>query len=453
MAADSTLVQGAGLVARSKGVGKLAGAKAFTDTANYLSKGIGKVVQKRNKEFNAIMNNQLNKDGLSDEQYDDLYEELQRKRGEYVYLNKKFRSKAEQEIIQLSDKVATNENENGVMADNLTNMDPTNDFVNTAAADVIVGVVDGSNKGVDDGSGNTVWDVPVDGIRDFLDQNNISYFNEDFVAADDSDISFVNRRDGYFVPGSGSKYSERKDQRMKGGIFKTVQLTKDQLISLAEYQSADPSVKSNLNQYVQSLAQKAMNLKPGDNYSFNYKGEYQNMSEQFVVNGNWKQLSETALAGDRIFKNDFIEALQTHNYEELGIGTFGYVGAEPGYGSLKKEEVLTQDPTPGDGPVVDGKKTNKITLEDATFLYKKVYEDPALLKPALSHYFTRYAERSFKNNINIAQLTGELDSYLTNAPFMRGEAEENLRSSVITGLQNPEGDITIDEEYRAEEGL
>ena len=35
MAADSTLVQGAGLVARSEGVGKLAGAKAFTNTANY----------------------------------------------------------------------------------------------------------------------------------------------------------------------------------------------------------------------------------------------------------------------------------------------------------------------------------------------------------------------------------------------------------------------------------
>ena len=85
MAADSTLVQGAGLVARSEGVGKLAGAKAFTDTANYLSKGIGKVVQKRNKEFNAIMNNQLNKDGLSDEQYDDLYKELQKKSNDSSY--------------------------------------------------------------------------------------------------------------------------------------------------------------------------------------------------------------------------------------------------------------------------------------------------------------------------------------------------------------------------------
>ena len=72
--ADQTLVQGSVLVAQSIGVGDLAASQAWTKAASHLSEGLGDVFQKRNKEFNKIMEAQLNKEGLTDAEYDKLYE-------------------------------------------------------------------------------------------------------------------------------------------------------------------------------------------------------------------------------------------------------------------------------------------------------------------------------------------------------------------------------------------
>ena len=45
------------------------------------SEGISTVVQKRNKEFNEIMDQQLSKEGLTDEEWNKMYKDLRKRRG------------------------------------------------------------------------------------------------------------------------------------------------------------------------------------------------------------------------------------------------------------------------------------------------------------------------------------------------------------------------------------
>ena len=98
--AQQDLIYGAGTVAQAKGSKQLAQSKAATGVAGFLAEGIGRVVQKRNKEFNEIMKTQLSKEGLTDEEYNELYKKLKRRRGAYVYLNKKERMDFERETLK-----------------------------------------------------------------------------------------------------------------------------------------------------------------------------------------------------------------------------------------------------------------------------------------------------------------------------------------------------------------
>lgn len=439
MAADSTLVQGAGLVARSKGVGKLAGAKAFTDVSRYLSEGIGKVVQKRNREFNTIMNNQLNQEGLSDDQWETLYKELEQKRGEYVYLNKKFRTKAEQEIVELGDEIVNVTNLKGDIATASFSWDKNNDIKNTGAGKVIMDFVSGENNGEQDENGNTFFNVPIDGIQQFLEQNNIEY--SESPAPEESDVSFVKKRDGYYTPSAGSEYSEYRDQELDGSLIKTVKLTKEQLKALAEYNQVDEKSASDLNAYVKSLQEKALNLKPGENFNFNYTGTYQNLSTNFVAKGNLRSMMEDGIIPGRNFKEDFITSLQEHNYEEFGIGT-------KKAGMLTKEGVLSQDPTPGDGPIVDGKKTNKITLVDAAVIYNSLKKDMKLSREMLTHYYTQYAEQNFLAEIpdyDAERRKAQIDRTLLE------NDEASYTSRVLSQMIDDQGDVSQDlDEYEGE---
>ena len=53
--ADSQLIQGAGQAYKAEGVGKLAASTGATAVAGFLAEGLGKVFQKRNREWNSMM--------------------------------------------------------------------------------------------------------------------------------------------------------------------------------------------------------------------------------------------------------------------------------------------------------------------------------------------------------------------------------------------------------------
>ena len=57
--ADSTLVQGAGMAAGAKGAGGLSATAGLIKTSEHLSEGVGKVVQRRNQEFNKLLEAEL----------------------------------------------------------------------------------------------------------------------------------------------------------------------------------------------------------------------------------------------------------------------------------------------------------------------------------------------------------------------------------------------------------
>lgn len=88
-ATGNMLVHGAGQVARAKNEGALIESKGAVKVAKHLSDGMKVTIQRRNKEFNDIMKTQLSKEGLTDDEYNALYKKLKRRRGAYVYLNKR----------------------------------------------------------------------------------------------------------------------------------------------------------------------------------------------------------------------------------------------------------------------------------------------------------------------------------------------------------------------------
>ena len=120
---NRALVRGARQVADAKSAGNLALAKSATNLAADLAEGIGKVVQKRNKEFNEIMDYQLSKEGLSDQEYQDLYQRFRERRGAYVYLNKKERMDFERDIIKEAEEKKKNDKDKEEIADIVTDPD------------------------------------------------------------------------------------------------------------------------------------------------------------------------------------------------------------------------------------------------------------------------------------------------------------------------------------------
>ena len=120
--ADQTLVQGAGLVAQTEGIGKLAAAEGATKVAAHLAEGISTVVQKRNREFNAIVKATLAKtEGMDDETYKKLSKALERKRGGYVYLNKKERLLSERDLLKFADNIKKEKIAKNTIASDLEN--------------------------------------------------------------------------------------------------------------------------------------------------------------------------------------------------------------------------------------------------------------------------------------------------------------------------------------------
>ena len=157
--ADRMLVQGARDVAQAEGVGKLAAAKGATDVANYLSKGIGEVVQARNRQFNKAMRTELNRDpSLSDEEYDALYKKLRNKRFDYVYLNKRGRIGMEKEIQKEADNMEKTKDLNNEIA-NTDIEDPDRDL-GRCNAEAVANIVSGKMEVAYDESGNPGYNMP-----------------------------------------------------------------------------------------------------------------------------------------------------------------------------------------------------------------------------------------------------------------------------------------------------
>ena len=410
---NRALVRGARQVADAKNKGKLAGAKAATNVAGFLAEGIGKVVQKRNKEFNEIMDYQLSKEGLSDQEYQDLYQRFKERRGAYVYLNKKERMDFERDIIKEAEEKKKNDKDKEEIADIVT--DPDNeidpkDIDNSAIQDVVQGKVEPTK----DANGRVVYALNSDALQEFVikDENGNdrlksyrgAWDDERFTVSEDGTTktdkfgnTYSNDEAGFRdFQRSAKLYWIRKAKETGDELLmynsttgkreyvtpeeaeallkdETKNVTMDEIKEHVKSRAKDQQAANTLEANIVNGATRAKTLKEGDSLDFD-REEAKNRYSKILDTTDLYKAATKNMIGNTSFDQDLMEKLKSMEYSQLGIDD---------------ATVNRLDPT-DDGTISE---------DDARVIVDKILDDEEMLKGYLTDYFTLYEEREFKNNM------------------------------------------------------
>ena len=410
---NRALVRGARQVADAKNKGKLAGAKAATNVAAFLAEGIGKVVQKRNKEFNEIMDYQLSKEGLSDQEYQDLYQRFKERRGAYVYLNKKERMDFERDIIKEAEEKKKNDKDKEEIADIVT--DPDNeidpkDIDNSAIQDVVQGKIEPTK----DANGRVVYALNSDALQEFVikDENGNdrlksyrgAWDDERFTVSEDGTTktdkfgnTYSNDEAGFRdFQRSAKLYWIRKAKETGDELLmynsttgkreyvtpeeaeallkdETKNVTMDELKEHVKSRAKDQQAANTLEANIVNGATRAKTLKEGDSLEFD-REEAKNRYSKILDTTDLYKAATKNMIGNTSFEQDLTEKLKSMEYSQLGIDD---------------ATVNRLDPT-DDGTISE---------DDARVIVDKILDDEEMLKGYLTDYFTLYEEREFKNNM------------------------------------------------------
>ena len=409
--ADSQLIQGAGQAYKAEGVGKLAASTGATAVAGFLAEGLGKVFQKRNREWNSMMKTQLNKEGLTDEEYQALYQKFKERRGAYVYLNKKDRAAMERDLM----KDASNYKKKEGDIDDIVDSDVDPNDLGPGLTDDINGMVDGTKKLKTDKYGRVGYSLRSDALKEFVveDENGNNVLLSYSAAWDDD--RFTVSKDGKFKTDKfGNKYENNDEGKAKftrdaklywirkaretgnkllhynSTTGKREYLTPDEAEALInspdKFVTLDeikdhingkaPDVKTNnsVQSVLQQTAKNASNLKDTDSLEFDSE-KTKNQFSKIITSENVHKLArDKTIMNGRSWEQNFVESLTSNNYKSLGIDS---------------TELENMDPTPDD----------KITKEDANAIKNAVMEDDNLLTQTVVEYFTLAAKREHDNNI------------------------------------------------------
>ena len=399
--ANSQLIQGAGKVARAQGAGDTIGSRAATATARFLAEGTGKVIQRRNREFNNIMNAQLNQEGLTDEEYQLTYERLKRMRVGYVYLNKKDRMDLERKIIDDGNNKKKLDDDKEVVIDNIKDKDIKPDNL----PDAIVNFVGRPDFAA-------TQDELVQFVKEDEDGNNViaayrvAWTDGRFKVSNDgktktatigdSTVSYPNTEEGYkkFVRESKLYWIQQAEANGNKILHYDSQTGKREYLTPEEARALldDNSelTTDDLKQYIQgrnkaedqsqvildnvsSGSVKAKALKEGEPVEFNSE-EARNRYSKIITSDNALDLAMSKQIGETSFKQDLEEKITTMKYSDLGIS----------------EDIINNlDPTD------DG----KVSKSDAKVITGKILQDDEMLKEYLTEYFTLYEKREFEANV------------------------------------------------------
>ena len=138
----------------------------------------------------------------------------------------------------------------------------------------------------------------------------------------------------------------------------------------------DQGSREGIKVLLDDVIRKAEDVQPGDDPTFNYQKEYNNIKEKIVETGDLRSLTLDKIFPNRTFKDDLISAIKQGTYKEMGIS-----------------DSQIQDPTPEDG---------RITEEDARVISEAVIQDESMLKDYLAEYFTKALEQNYNNNLSPA---------------------------------------------------
>jgi len=153
-------------------------------------------------------------------------------------------------------------------------------------------------------------------------------------------------------------------------------MSMEDITDMVNSMKLDQGSKEGMKVLMNDVVRKAEDVQPGDDPSFNYQKEYNNIKEKIVETGNLASLSMDKIFGNRTFKDDLISAIQKGTYTDMGI-----------------PEAQVQDPTPEDG---------RITSEDAKIISGMIMQDETMLKDYLAEYFTKALEQNYNNNLSPA---------------------------------------------------
>ena len=419
---NTGLVAGAGAVARAEGVGNLAGAQALQSVSNYLGQGTARVIQKRNRDFNRLISLQSKKPGITEEEMDNVYKNLNVKRFRYVYLNdRRLRGKMEQEIVKqgkqkvdnviLKDEVAET---TGKIIQNASG--PGDDVLDeNMKVNVERAITNGPIKGPNGEDGYIIATGNIGDVNN--SQADLDASKTDKPKSDDAQIPYMyefssevdtgilsNYIDNYYEKylnpdsifnnlGDGEGAGELDmDTRGRDAYKETGRIdlntikndvsdlpeglefvTHSEFIDMINSKGMDEVSIEKYRSNVEQKIKQAESLQPGQNIDFQWQVEF-DKNKTFVVDGNAVSIARHDIFGNRNFEKDMIKGLQNGTYKDLGI-------------NLTEQQVKELDTNGG-----------SVTQDDATRITKELITKPEyreLFNNLLSSFLTNISEQVY----------------------------------------------------------
>ena len=420
------LVAGAGAVARAEGVGNLAGAQALQSVSNYLAQGTAKVIQKRNRDFNRLISLQAKKPGITEEEMDNVYKNLNVKRFRYVYLNdRRLRGKMEQEIVKqgkqkVEDVILTDEvaKTTGKVVQNASG--PGDDVLDeNMKVNIERAITNGPVKGPNGEDGYIIATGNTGGVNN--NQANLDASKTDKPKSSDAQIPYMyefssevdtgilsNYIDNYYekyldpnsifnnlgdgvgageldmdpkIPAAG-KDAYRETGRIDLNTIKNDMstlpdglefVTHGEFIDIINSKGMDEVSIEKYRANIDKKINQAQSLQPGQNVDFQWQVEF-DKNKTFVVDGNAVSIARHDIFGNRNFEKDMIKGLQNGTYKDLGI-------------NLTEKQVKELDTNGG-----------SVTQDDATRITKELITKPEyreLFENLLSSFLTNVSEQVY----------------------------------------------------------
>ena len=153
-------------------------------------------------------------------------------------------------------------------------------------------------------------------------------------------------------------------------------MSMEEITDMLSGMKLDQGSKEGMKVLLDDTVRKAESIQDGDDPTFNYQKEFNNIKQKIVETGDINSLVQDKIFGNRTFKDDLMSAIQKGTYADMGI-----------------PEAQIQDPTPEDG---------RITPEDAKIISSTIMQDKEMLKDYLAEYYTKALEQNYNNNLSPA---------------------------------------------------
>ena len=263
---SSQLIKGAGEVAQSEGLGKLTAANAASQIGSFVGAQVKGVLDKKiqtGKEYDAFVQDIVNNGtSLSDSEYEDLYDQLQEGRDNYIFGSKKEKAMLTKNLNEQSknyadykvfvEDVATlaGDDVNGLSAE----------FKSSEQGKLFLDAVSGKNK------------LTMDPNRGPDSKNEIGVMNED-------------------------------------GEWQSLSALKQ----IAQDNTVDSTTRTNINSYAENIRNKYSKLQQGQTIPFNEQSIRQDI-DTFLSGAKKKSVAYDPMFGNTSFKDDLVEGLLSDKY-------------------------------------------------------------------------------------------------------------------------------------------